>query len=150
MRFNQKKAKALKIKLNKKFKSELLPNLANDLYHLARFDHKILEQLIDQSFKRDSLMNYLAKRMRFENLTLNDTERIRYHLKVYLIDKKIFSKTYENTLKDQQNKKEYYDDLISKLSKQEIIKILNSNDENDQEIKRELLQRDYHLYIYDQ
>ena len=95
-------------------------------------------------------MNYLAKRMRFENLTLNDTERIRYHLKVYLIDKKIFSKTYENTLKDQQNKKEYYDNLISKLSKQEIIKILNSNDENDQEIKRELLQRDYHLYIYDQ
>ena len=107
MRFNRKKAKDLKIKLNKKFKSELLPNLANDLYHFARFDHKILEQLIDQSFKRDSLMNYLAKRMRFENLTLNDTERIRYHLKVYLIDKKIFSKTYEHTLKDHQNKKEY-------------------------------------------
>lgn len=150
MNKNIKRSKALKKQLFKKFDCPVIPNLASSLYTHCIYQPKLIEELLDSSFKREALMQYIAKRLTREGGQLVKNNFIHIYIRDYLEDKKLIGKEYwKNFHREQFERKKYYDSLISNMEKKEIYKILLSTKPDDLEMKSELVARGYTLYTND-
>ena len=150
MNNNLKRSKTLKKQLFKKFDCPVIPNLASSLYAHCMYQPKLIEELLDSSFKREALMQYIAKRLTREGGPLKKNNLIHLYIRDYLEDKKLIGKEYwQNFHKEQFARKKYYDELISKMDKKDIYKILLSTKQEDFELQNELVARGYTLYTND-
>lgn len=147
MNKNIKRSKALKKQLFKKFDCPAIPNLASSLYVHCMYQPKLIEELLDSSFKRDALMQYIAKRLSRDGGTYIRNASIHFYVRDYLQDKKLIDKEYwQNFHKEMFERKKYYDALISNMDKKDIYKILLSTKQEDYELQNELIARGYTLY----
>ena len=147
MNKNIKRSKALKKQLFKKFDCPAIPNLASSLYAHCMYQPKLIEELLDSSFKRDALMQCIAKRLSRDGGTYIRNASIHFYVRDYLQDKKLIGKEYwQNFHKEMFERKKYYDALISKMDKKDIYKILLSTKQEDYELQNELIARGYTLY----
>lgn len=150
MNINLTKSKRLKGQLYKKFKCVVLPNLADCLYEHCKYQPNLIEQLIDSKFKREALMQYLAKRISRDSQPLINNPNLKIYVRDYLKERKLITseywKNYHNYINE---RRKYYDNLINNMSIKEINKILASNNPEDLELRNELVVREYHLYSDD-
>lgn len=147
---NVKRAKALKAQLDKKFKCAILPKLSDYLYEHCQYQPRLLEQLIDSSFKREALMQYLAKRIARDNGVLYDNPSLYGYIRDYLSEKKLIGKEYwDNVIKESKERGRYFDNLIDSMTQKDIFKVLLSTNPKDNELRNELIVRGYSLYADD-
>ena len=146
MKTNLTKSKRLKGQLYKKFKCVVLPDLADCLYEHCMYQPNLIEQLIDSKFKRE----YIAKSISRDSLPIINNPNLHIYVRDYLKERKLITSEYWKNFHNYINeRRKYYDNLISNMTIKEINRILASNKKEDLELRNELIIREYHLYTDD-